>query len=1440
MNTEQEILGAKKGGGGGRAAQEAPNTLRSAAIVRIVEVVSEGEIVGICGGASGIYINDTPLISSDGTENFPRAAWDYRVGLPNQDYMPGYSNVESEIVVNSAVLQGAPITRTLTDAQADAAKVTIQLPNGLYSQNTTTGDLNGTSVQFNIETKLTASGSWGAAQSFTIDGKTTSPYERQYRIGRPAGTGTWDVRVTRLTANPTSSALRNQTTFARLTEIREIKDETTEYNNTAVIGLAVDAETVGGSVPTRSFLIKGIKMQIPSNYNPVTRVYTGIWSGTFQTAWCDNPAWVLYDLLTNDRYGLGEFVQPAQVDKFSFYDASVYNDELLPYTKNGQAGSAPRYTFNAVINQREDAYRLLQMVAGSMRASLTYFNGLISLMQDRPTAPVKLITKANVVDGMFNYKSSGLFERHTAYNITYNDKYDRYLQRVSTVDASTTTGSIHSALLAAEAKYGYNPMDIAAYGADDEPQAIRHGRWALDTEINQTELATWKMSLNGFDLMPGDVVKVYDEDYTAETGGGRIVSVTGTTVVIDRNVVLTAGSKISVLLADGDTIEERNILQTSGTVSTFTITAVFSQSVLPGADYIVTTVAQARQFKIIALRQEELNFVNIEAAFHDPNKYARVELNVDVPSTPFVNVARTVTSEPLNLSFRESAVNVDNTIKRSLLISWTAPALGAAAYYSIQWRVNTGTWETISDHAALSYELVNIQAGTYEVKVYAHTTFGNQSEPAVGSYTILTANGGVSTLNPVTTLVEYSSGGTTFNGPDLFVKWTNPTSNASVTTATLRDFEVKVLTTADVLLRQEYVQGVAPGSLGSYSYTYEKNMQDTNNVPNRSVKISVKCRDTRGDLSTATTVAFSNPAPASVGGLSVNGGYANTVLKWTAVTDPDLMGYLVWGSTTNGFTTSAATLLNDQGDNYFVHSGLTDSTTWYYKVAAYDAFGKNANGTGMNVSVQVSGATSSGVNVNEYELNGVTWTPNSPSTNKVAWTACTAIQTLGSGMGTSWAVSAGNATWTSGILYIYYVAGASVLSSTTALSTALASTSNVIVATYRGGTNLEIGNGKAYTDGSFIIAGTVGATQVVSAGLITQSAQINNLVVTDAHIDSLSGTKIVAETISADKMTTLLMQSDNVLTRGLTVRDMQGNIILSSGVPINENFLSTGAGANLLYNSDFSSGLDGWPYAGSSNGTVLPTTTGVNLDVNWSLYPNTGAGTSVFYTRQAGTMNSPSNYYVYASKGIPVLPNKNYILSAYTGAHRCRVAITFYEYDNTGALITASPITADATNNSEYQGGKSLSGYKRIWSYKVTGATTSNVRVLMIKYDTDAGQTDSYMFVGQIMFEAAGTNSIKPSPWTPAGLIDDTAVRALKPITAGNATTYISAAAIGSAQIGTINANQVSASSLSAITATIGTLRTATTGARMEILDNVIKVYDASGALRVQLGNLDL
>lgn len=1106
--------GGKGGGGGGRPAQEAPNTLSSAAAVRIVEVVSEGEIEGICGGAQGIYLNGTPLQASAGNYNFPRAGWEYRVGLPVQDYMQGFSNIETEVAVNTPVTVPAAVVRTV-GATVDAVRVTVQLPEGLSQQDTSTGDLNGSSVSFVIDTKPSSSGTWVNAQTYTISGKTTSVYEKQYRIARPAGTGSWDVRVLRVTADSTVASLRNATTVSRITEIQEVKSEVVQYNNTAVVGLVIDAESVGNQIPNRSYLVKGLKVKVPSNYNPVTRVYSGIWNGTFQTAWTDNPAWILYDLLTNERYGMGEFITPSNIDKFSFYDAAVYNDAGIVYdlagnyasggVPDGKGGFEPRFTCNIVIASREEALRVLQTIAGSMRATLSYVNGLLTVLQDRPSDPVKLITKANVIDGLFNYKGTGLFERHTGVNVTFNDRTDRHLQRITTVDASTTTGAMRTALLAAEAKYGYNPVDVAAYGATTEGQAIRHGRWLLDTEINQTELAQWSMSLNGFDLLPGDIVQVYDEDYTDKVGAGRIVSVTGTTVVLDRAVALSTDAKLRVLLADGVTIEERDIVESGGTLSTITLNTAFSQAVPNGRDYILVTTVAPRQFKILSVSQTENNEVSVEAVQHDPNKYARVELGVEVPAPVFTNATPTTVNAPTGLTFRESQINDANEglngVRRSLLVSWVAPSQGVVRSYQVRYRVNLGDWVN-ANVTTPSFNIEQAYAGAYEVMVSGVSIQGNVGDSTSGTYTINTTGGGASTLNAPTTL-QVVGGGTAFTSPDLTFEFTNPASNATVLDATLRDFEIRIYETAgNTVVRTVYVPAVAAGQKASFSYTYPMNLTDGG--PRRTLRVEVRCRDAKNNLSNAANVTFTNAAPAALTGVAVSGSFKNNFIKWTASTDPDIAGYLVWRGTTAGFTPSASNLVFDGVASAFTDSGLPDLTTYYYKLAAYDEFGKNYTGAGLNVVTSTAVTTLDTIQTNEYRVSGVTWEPNDPSPNSVSWTACTVIKSLGSSAGSSFAVAAGSAAWTTGVLYIYYTEGEGIFRSTTALANAVAP-NKIIVATYRGGTDLEVGDGKAFTDGSLLIAGTVGAAQLVAgSAVITGSAQIADAIVTNAKIANLA------------------------------------------------------------------------------------------------------------------------------------------------------------------------------------------------------------------------------------------------------------------------------------------------------------------------------------------------
>lgn len=1203
---EQDISGSGGKGGGGSAFFEADDTLKSTAVVRVVEVVSEGEVVGVVNGRKGVYLNNVPVQNQDGTENFGgNVAFQERVGLPDQPSMSGFPSATAEFSIGTQITNasGGVVYTTLSDTpRIDALRVTIGLNDGLAYNDTSTNELKGTEVDLAIERRLGA-GTWVEVKQIKIRGKATSVYEESHRIERPLGTGTWSIRVKRLTADNSSATLKNNTFLAR---VAEIQDVTLTYENTAYVGLAVDARSVASSsVPTRSYQVKGIKVKVPSNYTVATRTYSGQWNGLFKTAfeWTDNPAWILYDFLCHPRYGLGAWVTEDLVDKYSFYNAAVYNDELVnKYDQDGNLlGQEPRFTFNYQLMARQDANKWLQDIAGMMNAKLVWLGNKATLVQDRPASVSRLVTNSNVVDGKFTYKSTSQQDRITAVLVTWNNPDSNYFQETVVVDKNTTRGTLQTLIANAEAKYGYNSDEIVALGCTSEHQARRAGAWKLDTALSQTEIVNFRMFVNGYDLFPGEIISLFDQDYAGVQLAGKLLAgATTTSLPLDRSVTISAGATISVMLPNG-TIETKTVTQGAGTYSTLTASTALSAAPNEYADFIVTSAVSPRQFKVTKTTLDQEGYVQLEAVLHDPNKYSRVETGNNAAAPIFSDIASPVLSAPTSLLFKEVSVNIDNTIVRSLNISWQRPTDGVVSYYRLQWQVNSGGWQSI-DCLAASAELANVMPGLYEVRVAAFGVNGIAGPEVKGSYTISVVGGGASSLSAVTNLVANPGGATTFTGSALTVKWTNPSGNASVTTATIRDFEVRVLTSADVLLRTEYVPAVPAGSDQQYTYTFDANMVDGG--PRRTVKVSVRIRDANNNLSTATTVQFTNAAPSALT-LTVSPGYQSNTVKWSKPSDADYAGVLVWASTSNGFTPGAGNLVFDGDASAFNHGPLADATTWYYKAAAYDQFGKDSAGTGLNLSTQASGTTLSGIAQDEWMLEGVTWTPNSPGTNQVAWSACTSIKTAGSGQGGTTAISAGNATWTSGILYIYHVAGQATLSSTTNLATALSGPTNYVVATYRGGTNLQVGDGRAYTDGGLIIAGTVGASQMVTG----------------------------------------LLSSDNVLTRGLTVRDNSGNVILSSGQnldwtklggnkPIQYRVVAYGAnagGPSWMQNLDTGqvyTNQDGQTGTRSYNVAVFNRSTGALVSLTYYDVFGSGAMGGLTAASMASALNALTSSYI--------------------------------------------------------------------------------------------------------------------------------------------------------------------------------------------------------------------
>lgn len=1082
MNNNDELIieGAKGKGGGGESVTvvEDPNTLQSRAIVRVLEVLSEGEIEGLAtGDGQSILFSGTPIQNDDGSMNFTGLSYAVRTGLPSQPYMAGFPSVEA-VTQLSTVLTMAPVVVQVSHVNVDAVRIALQWPNGLSNRDINTGDLHGSEFSFAIDT-MPENGVWSTYDFYKVEGKATSAFEKDYRIERPAGTGLWSWRIRRLTGMSQISTLINNAAVARYTEIEDVK---LEYNYTAYVGIAVDAQSTANTIPTRAYKVRGIKCQVPVNYNPLTRAYTGQWNGTFKRAWTDNPAWVLYDLLTDTRYGMGEFVNTASgIDKFSFYNAAVYNDQLVA---DGKGSFEPRFTFNTVVAMQEDSLKVLQAVASSMRAVLMYSGGVVWLNQDRPSSARKIVSNANVIDGLFTYASSPLAERHTVARVTYNDKNNQYAPTPATVKDDDGI-----------ARYGYQPVDVAAYGATTEGQAIRAGKWLLDTELHTTEIVSYQASYDNFDLRIGDVIKVWDEFYTSSAGAGRILSISGQNITLDKPITLAAGSHLEVMMADGKTLASLPIQQTSGTLQTVTVVGTYPQAIAENAMYLVVGAVAARQFRISNLSVDQ-NIVSVTATFYDPDKYARIEQGISITPPVYAKVPSAVVPAVSNITITpEATTDPILGTQLKLRFDWTSATTDTTFVvgYDVKWRFNSGNFK--SEYLTTNSLVVSpATAGTYEIHITSIALDGRKSVPAVQSFTY-----GYSATNsflPPTSisLVSGHGTGTTFVGSNLFFQWTPDSTNSLIPNQTVGGYKIMLYDNdTSTLLRTENVTSDVT------SFDYTSAMMERDGGMHRHIRVDIYTNDAFQQPSVQKkTITFNNLAPAIPSNITLTALQGGLMIDLDMPTESDFAGILVWASTTNNFTPSSANLVFDGTSSLINLNGLSLNTTYYVRVAAYDTFGKNVSD--LNLSGQLSKTTLDANNTNEYKLSGVTWTPNSPSANSVAWSAHTAIKTVGSSAGSTWSVTAGSAAWTSGVLYIYYTEGETVLRSTTTVTTAVAA-NKIIVATYRGGTNLEIGDGRAYMDGGFIIAGTVAAAQLVTGtAVITESAQIASAIVGTAQI----------------------------------------------------------------------------------------------------------------------------------------------------------------------------------------------------------------------------------------------------------------------------------------------------------------------------------------------------
>lgn len=702
------VQGAKKGGGGSSGGKEDRDSLQSTSYARIVDLLSEGEIVGPVDGLKSVYFDETPVLSSDGTANFSGYDIQFRSGTQDQDPVSGFPASESTTSVGVEIKASTPWNHTFTNTELDAVRITLAV-GGLQKVNQKNGNITGYRVDYTIELSSNG-GPYSTVVSSAFDGKTTSTYARSHRIDLPSGGAPWTVRVSRSTADSSTNYISDTTLVQAYTEIIDAK---LRYPMSAIAAIKIDASQFS-SIPTRAYHLKGRIIRVPSNYDADKRTYTGTWDGTFKTAYSNNPAWVFYDILTNDRYGLGDVLDAGYIDKWSLYEIGQYCDESVP-TGVG-SNTEPRFTCNCYLQSAADATAVLSDLATAFRGIVYWGNGSAIPVADMPRDPSYTYTAANVIGGKFQYQGSARSTRYTVCYVSYNDPDDMYNTKVEAVEDADGI-----------ARYGIVTTSITAFACSSRSQAHRLGLWTLLTSQRETRSVTFSVGLDGAIATPGQIIRIADPAIAGKRIGGRLHAVNSAVqVVVDKNDVIVVGDTLICTLPSGKT-ESRTVSAVDGT--TITVGTAFSAA--PEAESIWAVVnadLQTQTFRVVSVTEGDGSTFDIAAVQNEQSKYAAVDYGSALSDTIITSIPESSVPAPSDLKITSNEVVEQGISSTTVTLSWTKPEVaGGVGYYILEWKRDNSDWITVPQVASCSYDITNAYSGTYQFRIRATNTVGVKS-----------------------------------------------------------------------------------------------------------------------------------------------------------------------------------------------------------------------------------------------------------------------------------------------------------------------------------------------------------------------------------------------------------------------------------------------------------------------------------------------------------------------------------------------------------------------------------------------------------------------------------------------------------------------------------------------------------------------------------------
>lgn len=689
------IKGRKGGGSKQRTPTEQPDDLQSVAKAKILLALGEGEFAGGLTGKD-IYLDGTPLENADGSQNFSGVSWEFRPGTQAQTYIQGIPGTENEISVGTEVSSKTAWTHTFTNTQLSAVRVRLKWPSLMKQEDD--GDVVGNTVKYAIDLQ-TDGGAWQTVLETAVTGKTTSGYERSHRIDLPHAGSTWTLRLRKISPDANSVKVGDVMTLQSYTEVIDAK---LRYPNTALLYIEFDSSQFNGSIPQISCEPRGRVIRVPDNYNPETREYTGVWTGGFKWAWTDNPAWIYYDIVIADRFGLGNRLSSANISKWTLYQIAQYCDQLVPDGRGGD-GMEPRYTCNVYVQERNDAYTVLRDFAAIFRG-MTCWNGeQIVVQADMPRDVDFTYTRANII-GKPRYSSSSSQVRYTNALVSWSDPDNAYADAMEPAFIPELVS-----------RYSFNQLEMTAIGCTRQSEAHRKGLWGILTN-NKDRMVEIDVGLDGRIPQPGYIIALADELLAGRVNGGRISAVNGRVITLDRDVDAKPGDRLQLNLPSG--ISQSRTIQAVNGRRQITVTTAYSET--PERECVWAIESDdlfLQQYRVTGVKENSDATLTITGVAHDPDKFPRIDTGAIIDQRPVSVLPAGNQSPPDDIVITSRSVVNQGISVETMQVNWSA--VSGAIAYEAQWRRNDGNWINVPRSSTTSFEVSGIYAGRYLVRVRA-------------------------------------------------------------------------------------------------------------------------------------------------------------------------------------------------------------------------------------------------------------------------------------------------------------------------------------------------------------------------------------------------------------------------------------------------------------------------------------------------------------------------------------------------------------------------------------------------------------------------------------------------------------------------------------------------------------------------------------------------